>query len=86
MPTIKELTRKKEPEKEFYLPGKCPVCGGSEIITEDIYETSHNGKNGEKVDCVDMECDCEECGSRFTMVYEMSYLKTIDVKECHDEE
>lgn len=84
MPTIGELVKDKSKEKlydkVFHKPNVCPICNGKEIIVNDIYETSHTDENGETLDCVDFECQCEsECEAKFTMVFKIEYLKTIEV-------
>lgn len=88
MPTIGELTKDKGKEKlynkVFHKPNVCPICNGKEILVNDIYETSHKDENGNTVDCVDFECECEsseKCSAKFTMVFKIEYLKTIEVKE-----
>ena len=88
MPTISELIKDKSEEKlynkVFHKPNACPMCDGKEIIVNDIYETRHKDENGEIFDCVDFECECEcesGCGAKFTMVFKIEYLKTIEVQE-----
>ena len=86
MPTIGELIKDKGKEKlydkVFHKPNVCPICNGEEFIVNDIYETSHTDENGEKIDCVDFECQCESgCEAKFTMVFKIEYLKTIEVQE-----
>ena len=78
MPTIAELTSPKE--TDVYCGEKCPYCGGTEFLINDIYDSIHEDKNGNNVDCVEFECQCESdenCCKEFTIVYKKTYLKTI---------
>lgn len=86
MPTIGELTKDKSKEelydKVFHKPNACPICGGKEFLVNEIYETIHKDENGNTIDCVDFECQCEsKCGAKFTMVFKTEYMKTIEVQE-----
>lgn len=86
MPTIGELTKDKSKEKlydkVFHKPNACPICGGKEFLVNEIYETSHKDEKGNAIDCVDFKCTCEsseECSAKFTMVFKIECLKTIEV-------
>jgi transcriptional regulator NrdR family protein len=53
---------------------KCPVCGSTEVVTDDDFP-----EISDDMSTITFPCNCNECGAQFTIVCDLKYRKTINV-------